>query len=89
MRSQAELGEPLVAHYELAQSVYAKAKVNVHEEDKVCTRTVACTAHAVHMCWRHRQWCRAPHAHAHVHCTTAGLPLWLAYIVITMRTIAW
>ena len=36
MRSQAELGEPLVAHYELAQSVYAKAKINVHEEDKVC-----------------------------------------------------
>ena len=36
MRSQAELGEPLIAHYELAQSVFAKAKVNVHEEDKVC-----------------------------------------------------
>jgi hypothetical protein len=35
MRSQAELGEPLIAHYELAQSVFAKAKVNVHEEDKV------------------------------------------------------
>lgn len=36
MRSQAELGEPLIAHYELAQSVFAKAKINVHEEDKVC-----------------------------------------------------
>ena len=35
MRSQAELGEPLIAHYELAQSVFAKAKINVHEEDKV------------------------------------------------------
>jgi hypothetical protein len=35
MQAQAEVGEPLTAHYELAQSVYAKAKVNVHEEDKV------------------------------------------------------
>ena len=49
MRTQAELNEPLVAHYELAQSVYAKARVNVHEEDKVCTRGV-CTrlAHGMH-----------------------------------------
>merc|ERR1712070_178656 len=36
MEAQAKAGEPLVTHYELAQSVFAKAKVNVHEEDKVC-----------------------------------------------------
>ena len=35
-RALQEAGEPLVTHYELAQSVYAKARVNVHEEDKVC-----------------------------------------------------
>merc|ERR1712118_554346 len=29
-------GEALVSHYELAQSIYAKAKINVHENDKVC-----------------------------------------------------
>lgn len=47
MRSQAELGEPLVAHYELAQSVYAKAKINVHEEDKVAApRTRTASLHA-------------------------------------------
>ena len=47
MRSQAELGEPLVAHYELAQSVYAKAKINVHEEDKVTApRTRTASLHA-------------------------------------------
>ena len=53
MRSQAELGEPLIAHYELAQSVFAKAKVNVHEEDKVTPsphRTLAFT-HARHTPW--------------------------------------
>ena len=58
MRSQAELGEPLVAHYELAQSVYAKAKINVHEEDKVSrsTRTA---------------WHTHTHGtlNVHVHCT--------------------
>ena len=52
MRSQAELGEPLIAHYELAQSVFAKAKVNVNEEDKVTPpphRTSAFhTAHHAH-----------------------------------------
>jgi len=36
MQAQSELGEPLVAHYELAQSVFVKAKVPVHEENKVC-----------------------------------------------------
>jgi len=36
MEEQSKLGEPLVTHYELAQSVFAKAKVNVHESDKVC-----------------------------------------------------
>merc|ERR1712087_257237 len=36
MQAQSELGEPLVTHYELAQSVYVKAKVPVHEENKVC-----------------------------------------------------
>lgn len=36
MQAQAETGEPLITHYELAQSVFAKAKVKVHEEDKVC-----------------------------------------------------
>ena len=35
MQAQAERGEPLVAHYELAQSVFAKARVLVHEENKV------------------------------------------------------
>ncbi|KAL3932673.1 MAG: hypothetical protein SGPRY_000610 [Prymnesium sp.] len=29
-------GEPLTAHYELGQCIYAKAKMNVHEDDKVC-----------------------------------------------------
>eukprot|EP00967_Tisochrysis_lutea_P155733 scaffold312327_cov32-Tisochrysis_lutea.AAC.1 len=32
----AELGEALTAHYELAQCVYAKATVPVHQENKVC-----------------------------------------------------
>ena len=36
MEEQAKLGEALVTHYELAQSIFAKAKVNVHENDKVC-----------------------------------------------------
>jgi len=36
MEEQSKLGEPLVSHYELAQSVFAKAKINVHENDKVC-----------------------------------------------------
>jgi prefoldin subunit 5 len=36
MEEQAKKGEPLVMHYELAQSVSAKAIVNVHESDKVC-----------------------------------------------------
>ena len=36
MEEQSKTGEPLVTHYELAQSVYAKAKINVHESDKVC-----------------------------------------------------
>ena len=36
MEEQAKKGEPLTTHYELAQSIYAKAKVNVHEDDKVC-----------------------------------------------------
>jgi len=36
MQAQSELGEPLVTHYELAQSVFARARVPVHEEDKVC-----------------------------------------------------
>ena len=36
MEAQAALGEPLTTHYELAQSVFAKAKVPVHENDKVC-----------------------------------------------------
>jgi hypothetical protein len=34
--AQAELGEPLTTHYELAQCVYAKATVPVHQENKVC-----------------------------------------------------
>ena len=29
-------GEALTTHYELGQCIYAKAKVNVHEDDKVC-----------------------------------------------------
>merc|ERR1712146_165132 len=36
MQAQAETGEALETHYELTQSVFAKAKVNVHEDDKVC-----------------------------------------------------
>lgn len=36
MQAQSTLNEPLVTHYELAQSVFAKAKINVHTEDKVC-----------------------------------------------------
>jgi len=36
MEAQSQLGEALTTHYELAQSVFAKAKVNVHENDKVC-----------------------------------------------------
>ena len=36
MEEQAKKGEPLVMHYELAQSVSAKANVNVQESDKVC-----------------------------------------------------
>jgi prefoldin subunit 5 len=36
MEEQSKLGEPLISHYELAQSIYAKAKINVHEDDKVC-----------------------------------------------------
>ena len=36
MEEQAKLGEALVTHYELAQSIFAKAKINVHESDKVC-----------------------------------------------------
>lgn len=29
-------GEALTTHYELGQSIYAKAKIPVHEDDKVC-----------------------------------------------------
>eukprot|EP00324_Dicrateria_rotunda_P006922 CAMPEP_0206166446 /NCGR_PEP_ID=MMETSP1474-20131121/24078_1 /ASSEMBLY_ACC=CAM_ASM_001110 /TAXON_ID=97495 /ORGANISM="Imantonia sp., Strain RCC918" /LENGTH=265 /DNA_ID=CAMNT_0053570451 /DNA_START=17 /DNA_END=812 /DNA_ORIENTATION=- len=36
MEAASKLGEPLVTHYELAQSVYAKATIDVHESDKVC-----------------------------------------------------
>jgi len=36
MEEQSKLGEPLTTHYELAQSIFAKAKINVHESDKVC-----------------------------------------------------
>lgn len=36
MEEQSKVGEPLVSHYELAQSIFAKAKINVHESDKVC-----------------------------------------------------
>ena len=36
MEEQAKLGEALTTHYELAQSIFAKAKINVHENDKVC-----------------------------------------------------
>ena len=36
MEEQAKRGEALVSHYELAQSIFAKAKINVHENDKVC-----------------------------------------------------
>ena len=35
MEAQSKLGEPLTSHYELAQSIFAKAKINVHENDKV------------------------------------------------------
>ena len=66
MRSQAELGEPLVAHYELAQSVYAKAKINVHEEDKVTApRTRTASLHAAPAA-------NGPlHTHTYLHCTHA------------------
>ena len=59
MRSQAELGEPLVAHYELAQSVYAKAKINVHEEDKV-SRSTRSAPHGTHTIGT---------LNVHMHCT--------------------
>jgi len=36
MEEQSKLGEALTTHYELAQSVFAKAKISVHENDKVC-----------------------------------------------------
>jgi len=36
MEAAANEGEALTTHYELGQSVFAKAKVNVHEDDKVC-----------------------------------------------------
>jgi len=36
MEEQSKNGEALTTHYELAQSVFAKAKINVHENDKVC-----------------------------------------------------
>jgi len=36
MEEQSKLGEARVSHYELAQSIFAKAKINVHESDKVC-----------------------------------------------------
>lgn len=36
MEAQSKLGEPLTSHYELAQSIFAKAKIPVHENDKVC-----------------------------------------------------
>ena len=35
MEEQSKLGEALTVNYELAQSVFAKAKINVHENDKV------------------------------------------------------
>ena len=41
MEAQSKLGEPLTSHYELAQSIFAKAKINVHENDKVSTSTRA------------------------------------------------
>ena len=41
MEAQSKLGEPLTSHYELAQSIFAKAKINVHENDKVSTSTKA------------------------------------------------
>ena len=46
-----ELNEPLVTHYELAQSVFARARVNVHEEDKVCL-WLGVRSHARQR-WRH------------------------------------
>lgn len=36
MEAQSKLGEPLTTHYELAQSIFAKATINVQENDKVC-----------------------------------------------------
>ncbi|KAL1503135.1 hypothetical protein AB1Y20_011197 [Prymnesium parvum] len=36
MEAAANDGEPLTTHYELGQCIYAKAKMNVHEDDKVC-----------------------------------------------------
>jgi len=36
MEERSKKGEALNTHYELAQSIYVKAKVNVHENDKVC-----------------------------------------------------
>jgi len=42
MEAQSKLGEPLTSHYELAQSIFAKAKINVHENDKARTRTRTC-----------------------------------------------
>uniref|UniRef100_A0A6T7YBK1 Prefoldin subunit 3 n=1 Tax=Prymnesium polylepis TaxID=72548 RepID=A0A6T7YBK1_9EUKA len=36
MEAAANEGEALTTHYELGQCIYAKAKVNVHEDDKVC-----------------------------------------------------
>ena len=67
MRSQAELGEPLVAHYELAQSVYAKAKINVHEEDKV---TAPHAQHRIAACCTCCEWPTA-HTHTYLHYTHA------------------
>jgi hypothetical protein len=44
MEEQAKLGEALTTHYELAQSVFAKAKINVHENDKVRLPRLGSTA---------------------------------------------
>lgn len=38
MEEQSKLGEALTTHYELAQSVFAKAKISVHENDKARRR---------------------------------------------------
>ncbi len=35
MKRHADRDEPLTAHYELAQSIFAKARIPVHEDDKV------------------------------------------------------